>query len=110
MTMTVPAAFARLTRQVPQAESDIDQALISMSSLLTTMVTARRDTGTSGAASQAAVISVSKAIEGLVDASTEIARAHGALRKVSVEKALGDLEECPTTPTGLETSNRQLAA
>ena len=58
MAMTIPSAVARLTREVPQAETDIDQALISLSSLLTTMVTARRDTQTTGASGQAAVLSI----------------------------------------------------
>lgn len=95
MAMTTSSAFARLTREVPQAETDIDQALISLSSLLTTMVTARRDTHTTGAASQAAVLNISRAIDGLVAASCEMAQAHGKLRKISVEKGTGDLEECP---------------
>jgi len=94
MTMTVNSALARLSRQVPQAEGDIDQALISLSSLLTTMVTARRDTATTGSSSHIAVQQVTKAIEGLVSASAEMARAHGSLRKISVEKGVGDLEEC----------------
>jgi len=103
MSMTVNTALARLSRQVPQAEEDIDQALISLSSLLTTMVTARRDTATSGGNSQIAVQQVARAIEGLVTASAEMARAHGSLRKVSVEKGIGDLEPCPKNASdGLE--------
>jgi hypothetical protein len=108
MTMTVQAALARLSRQVPQAEEDIDQALISLSSLLTTMVTARRDTATAGGNSQIAVQQVSRAIEGLVSASNEMARAHGSLRKVSVEKGVGDTEACPTK--GVELAPDQIAA
>ncbi|MEY4160194.1 MAG: hypothetical protein RLZZ136_815 [Pseudomonadota bacterium] len=95
MTMNTQSALARLTRQVPQAEQDIDQALISLSSLLTTMVTARRDTETGGLNSQVAVQQVSRAIEELVSASNEMARAHGSLSKIAVEKGVGDMTECP---------------
>lgn len=95
MTITVPVALTRLTREVPAVEGDIDQALISMSSLLHTVLVAKRDTQTTGAASQAALMSVSRAIDSLVTASGEMARAHASLRKVATEKGVGDVEECP---------------
>ncbi len=90
-----PVALTRLTREVPAVEGDIDQALISMSSLLHTVLVAKRDTQTTGAASQAALMSVSRAIDSLVTASSEMARAHASLRKVATEKGVGDVEECP---------------
>lgn len=95
MSITVPVALARLSREVPAAEGDIDQALVSMSSLLHTIVLAKRDTHTTGAASQATLASVSRVIESLVAASREMARAHASLRKVATEKGVGDVEECP---------------
>jgi hypothetical protein len=58
-------------------------------------VTARRDTETAGSSSLAAVQQVTRAIDGLVTASNEMARAHGQLQKIAVEKGIGDLQECP---------------
>ena len=47
MSMTVPVAQMRIARDVRAAEQALDEALIKHSSLFTTMVSARRETGSS---------------------------------------------------------------
>ena len=45
MSMTVPVAQMRIAREIGAAEKALDEALIRQSSLFTTMVSARRETG-----------------------------------------------------------------
>ncbi len=47
MSMPVPVAQMRIARDIAEAERALDEALIRHSSLFTTMVTARRETGSS---------------------------------------------------------------
>ncbi len=96
MTMTLSSATARLAREVPQAEHGLDQAIILMSSLLTSMVTARNIPGVAAGTGEMAIQHVGKAIESLVSASGEMAKAHGRLRKVYQETSIGDVGDCPS--------------
>src|SRR3546814_7241097 len=45
MPQSIPLMAARLQRDVPTAESKVDDAIIALSSLMTSMVTARRESG-----------------------------------------------------------------
>src|SRR3546814_13429881 len=45
MSISITNTAARLQRDVPATEGRIDDALVAMSSLMTTIVTARRDIG-----------------------------------------------------------------
>lgn len=92
MTMTFSAASARLARQVPQTEQEIDQALLALSNLMASMVAARNIEGMAPGTGEMAIQSVGKAIEGLVSASGEMAKAHARLRKIYEEKAGFDLD------------------
>ena len=105
MPMTVPVATARLSRQMPDAEAAIENALVASAELLLTAATARRDTGVRRAESHAALIRLSKLNQTLIEASGEARRVHRELRKLGEEVTAGPAhDECPEsevlTPTG----------
>lgn len=88
--------FARKIRDdLPQAESDLDAAMLSLSSLLSTLVTARMQTGVRAGTGQRAVAEVVKAQQAMLDASGALAKAHIVMRKVGTELGAHDIDECP---------------
>ena len=96
MSYQIKIASDQIKRDVPDTEASIDLALVSVSNLLATLVQARMDTGVPAGTGQAAVRRLAKAQMALVEASTDILRVHGELRKVGQEFAGLDLhEECP---------------
>ncbi len=96
MSKSINDAATRLGRQVPHAELSIDDALIAVSVLMTSIVTARRDVADIPAArGQAAIRRLAKAQAALIDASGDVLRVHGDLRSIGRELAGYDLHECP---------------
>lgn len=96
MSKEITIAAARLIRDVPAAEVRIDDALIAVSSLMTSVVTARRDTaGVPATKGQATIRRLLKAQMALVDVSGDILRVHGELADLGRETAGYDLHECP---------------
>ena len=97
MSQAITITAARLIREVPAAEVRIDDALIAVSSLMTTVVTARRDTiGVPATKGQATIRRLMKAQMALVDVSGDILRVHGELADIGRETAGYDLHECPS--------------
>ena len=96
MPMTIPVATARLSRELPDAEAAIENALVASASLLLTAATARRDTGVRNAQGHAALLRLSKLNQTLIEASSEARRAHGELRKLNEDIRDGvDEDTCP---------------
>lgn len=96
MTQPINMNAARLQKVVPAAEAQIDDALIAVSSLMATVVTARRDTsGVSAARGHATIQRLAKAQVALVGVSGDILRVHGELAEIGRETAGLDLHECP---------------
>ncbi|WP_439486481.1 hypothetical protein [Blastomonas fulva] len=96
MPVSVTDTAARLSRDVPLAELSIDDALIAVSVLMTSIITARRETPDVPAArGQATIRRLAKAQTALIDASGEVLRVHGDLRSLAREVAGYDLHECP---------------
>lgn len=95
MPHNIAAMAARLQREVPNAETSIDDALIAVSSLMTSVVTARRETGVPTKTGQGTIIRLAKAQMSLVEVSGSILRAHGELVEIGRETAGYDLRECP---------------
>jgi hypothetical protein len=95
MTSKFELAAARIRREVPVTEECIDDALISMSSLIKTMVQARKDTGVPPATGQSTITRLAKAQMALVTVSNDVLRAHGDLAKLAKVHAGMDLHECP---------------
>lgn len=96
---------ARLQEEVPAAEARIDDALIAFSSLMTTMVTARRDiVGVPTVRSHATVRRLARAQLALVEVGGDILRVHGDLVEIGRETAGYDLHEaCPRKPSATVT-------
>lgn len=96
MPKEIALTTARLARDVPAAEIRIDDALIAMSSLMTSIVTARRDTaGVPATKGHAAIRRLMQAQMALVDVSGAMLRVHGDLVEIGRETAGYDLHECP---------------
>ena len=91
--MTIPVAQMRLAREMSEAEKALDEALIRQSSLLTSVITARRETGVGPFVAHEALLRINKSQQALLEAGSNLARAHGSLLDVQREVGAGD--ECP---------------
>ncbi len=96
MPSSIEDTTIRLSRDVPTAEFKIDDALVAISILMTSVVTAKRDTPDVPAArGQATIRRLAKAQAALIDASGDVLRVHGDLLSIGREVAGYDLHECP---------------
>lgn len=93
MSMTVPVAQMRIARDITETERALDEALIRSSSLFTTMVEARRQTGSGPAVGHDALLRLARSQQALLEAGGDLARVHGSLLKVQRELGVG--EDCP---------------
>ena len=93
MSMTVPVAQMRIARDISAAEEALDEALIRHSSLFTTMVSARRETGSDPFTGHEALLRLAKAQQALLEAGGNLARVHGSL--LDVQKELCGADDCP---------------
>lgn len=101
MSMNLSAATARLRREIPAAEAALDDALIKTSSLMVTMLTARRTVGRA-ADGQQAIIRLARSQERIIEAQNDMLRVHSELVKVGEVYDIGDDGTCPEvlTPAG----------
>jgi len=89
----------RIARDINAAEQALDEALIKHSSLFTTMVSARRETGSAPFTGHEALLRLAKAQQALLEAGGNRARVHGSL--LDVQKEVCGADECaPDGPTG----------
>jgi len=93
MSMNVPVAQMRIARDINAAEQALDEALLRHSSLFTTMVSARRETGSAPFTGHEALLRLAKAQQALLEAGGNLARVHGSL--LDVQKELCGIDECP---------------
>lgn len=93
--MNVTAATARLSREIPEAESAIDHALISVSSVFVTSMTARRDAGVPTSTGQDAIMRLHKTLGALIDAQNDMLRTHTKMLSVAREVGVMDEPHCP---------------
>jgi hypothetical protein len=93
MSMTVPVAQMRIARDISAAEQALDEALIRHSSLFTTMVSARRETGSGPFTGHEALLRLAKAQQALLEAGGNLARVHGSL--LDVQREMGIADDCP---------------
>ena len=107
MSMTVPVAQMRIARDISAAEKALDEALIRHSSLFTTMVSARRETGSSPFTGHEALLRLAKAQQALLEAGGNLARVHGSL--LDVQKEVCGADDCPPDTTR-ERATGELAA
>ena len=95
MTKNVPLMAARLQREVPSAEAKVDDAIIALSSLMASMVTARRETDVPASTGQATILRLAKAQMSLVGVSNDVLRVHGELLDIGREMGSFDIRDCP---------------
>lgn len=94
--MFITESASQLQHHVPVAEASIDEALIAVSSLMASIVTARRETGVPAKTGQATIQRLAKAQMSLIDASSDVLRVHGELVRIGRETGALDLhEDCP---------------
>lgn len=107
MSDTIHFAAMRLRHQVPTAELRIDDALIAVSKLMTSVITARRDTpGVPSVRGHATIQRLAKVQSALVGASGDVLRVHGDLAGIARETAGLDFHECPDlAPAGANGSS-----
>src|SRR3982751_2629858 len=99
MSMTVPVAQLRIARDIDEAEKALDEALLRQASLFTTMVTARRETGSAPFVGHEALLRLARSQQSLLEAGGNLARVHSQLLDVQREMGAGD--DCPPNePTG----------
>ncbi len=97
MSENISFTAARLQRQVPAAETRIDDAMIAVSNLITSVVTARRDTpGVPLVKGQATITRLVRVQSALAGASGDVLRVHGELVDIARETGGLDLHECPS--------------
>ncbi len=97
MSKTLDPTAARLQLEVPEAEVRVDNAIIAISTLMASVVAARRDTvGVPAAKGHATISRLARAQQALVGVSGDILRVHGDLLELGRETSGYDLhEECP---------------
>tara|TARA_R110000772_G_scaffold31902_1_gene78378 strand:+ start:780 stop:1118 length:339 start_codon:yes stop_codon:yes gene_type:complete len=95
MSYEIKKATDQIGQDMPHTEYSIDQALVSVSDLMSTLVKARLSTGVPASTGQAAILRLAKAQMALVDASNDVLRVHGELKKIGKEYAGHDTHECP---------------
>lgn len=95
MSYETKRASDQISQDLPQTEYSIDQALLSVSDLMSTLIEARISSGVPASTGQAAILRLAKAQMALVDASSDVLRVHGELKKIGKEYAGHDIHECP---------------
>jgi hypothetical protein len=93
MTMSNDVAQLRISRELREAELAVDEALLKQSTLLSTLIKARQDTGAAPFTGHDALLRLSKSQLTLLSAGGELARVHSSLLKIQ-QDVLG-YEGCP---------------
>lgn len=109
MSYEIKKASDQIGQDMPHTEYSIDQALVSVSDLMSTLVNARLSTGVPASTGQAAILRLAKAQMALVDASSDVLRVHGELKKIGKEYGWGDLHECPETAKAQDAKDKHLS-
>ncbi|MEO6716479.1 MAG: hypothetical protein ABIM50_04425 [Novosphingobium sp.] len=94
MTMTTIVAQTRIAREITDAETALNDALLKQAQLFTTMVAARRDTEVEQFTGQDALMRLAKSQQSLLTAGGDLARVHGRLLEVNCEMG-GLADDCP---------------
>ncbi|KHK91738.1 hypothetical protein [Novosphingobium malaysiense] len=97
MTMTITAATARITRQLPEAELSLDTALLASARLMETMLLARQGEGVETFTGQAALLRLARSQRSLLESQNDMIRVHRELLRTGREvKAIDDeTGSCP---------------
>jgi hypothetical protein len=101
MSMTIAAAAARISRQLPEAELSLDAALLASARLMESVLLARGADGMPAYTAQAALMRLARSQQSLIESQNDMIRVHRELLRAGREvKAIGDEPgSCP--PTGI---------
>lgn len=89
------AATARLTRQMRATENAVSNALVETLALMHSAAIAQRDVKAEPAKSQAALLRLSRLVDGLLAAQSDTLRAHSQLADISREVNGPEEPTCP---------------
>lgn len=94
MTMNTVVAQMRITRELVEAESALNEALLKQSLLFSAMIAARRDLEVGQFTGQEVLMRLNKAQSDLLASGGGLARVHGGLREIGQE--VGHImDDCP---------------
>ena len=112
MSMTIDAAAARISRQLPEAEVSLDTALLASARLMESMLLARGVGGMQLYAAQTALMRLAKTQRSLIESQNDMIRVHKELLRVGREvKAVGDDNgDCPKESATLKMEPLRLQA
>lgn len=108
MTMTAEIAVLRIERDLKHLEDTIDAAIAAQCALGATLATARIDTSAPAVSGHVAMMRLAKVGQSLVNARTDVIRAHEDLYKVGTER--GDIQGAPKPGGALERFDAAAAA
>jgi hypothetical protein len=95
MTMTLPVAGLRITRDLRAAEAALDEALLKHNALFATLLTARQTTAEAGPFSgHEVLLRLVKSQQTLLAAGSDLARVHGGLSDMGREMGAA-VHDCP---------------
>ncbi len=96
MTMPLPAATARIARQLHDAEKTADAALLASSELMTSLILARSNPAVIVHTGQQALMRLVRAQQSIIDGTNDLFRVHAEVS--SIGKELNLLDEEGSTP------------
>lgn len=100
MSLSIPVATVRIARELNQAETAIDQALVATAALMHSSMIARTDIiELDPACGHTALMRMHKTFGGLLAARADMLRAHASLRSDAREYAGAVETTCPDNDT-----------
>lgn len=100
MSIPLPAATARIARQLRDAETKTDAALLATTELMATLIQARSNPAVAVHTGQRALYRLVHAQRSIIEGSSDIFRVHDELSTIGREMCLLD-ESGSTPPSGL---------
>ena len=97
MSMPISAATARIARQLRDAESKTDAALLAATELMATLIQARSNPAVSVHTGQRALHRLARAQQSIIEGSSDIFRVHDEMSTIGREMSL--LDENGSTPS-----------
>ena len=97
MSLTPSSAFARISRQLRDAELKTDAALLAAADLMSSLLRARAVADVAPHKGQHALIRLARAHQSIIEGSSDIFRVHDVMAGIGTELGLFD-ESTPTDP------------
>lgn len=112
MSMTISAATARISRQLPEAEVSLDSALLASARLMESMLLARQAEGVTNFAGQDALLRLARSQRSLIESQNDMIRVHRALLHAGreVKAIIDEPEACPASATLVDDAEVRLSA